>query len=84
MITGDSTKGKSVKAQVITESLIVVQESDILDTESHINNKNLSGKRKGSVVVCERTDGNLTLLVSTGASPEDAWQEGGADFVATE
>ena len=72
-----SITGQRVAKAVDVESLPlvapIVSASEILDNSAPINNRALSGKRKGACVLVEQGDGSLVLAVARGQTPAASW-----------
>lgn len=76
-ITGDATKGTSVKTVALTLPQPVVAKADLLDTAHPINQAAMSGKQAGSTVIVAET---FELAVASGTKPADKWKVKGSDL----
>lgn len=71
-ITGDATKGASVKTIALTLPQPVVAKADLLKLDNPINDKAMSGKQLGSTVLAE-DGGKLFLVAADGDKPSSLW-----------
>lgn len=79
MVTGDSTKGKSVKPFVAAMPQSVIDQDRLSDVNDVINQKARSGKELGATVIAvDMTDPDNPVLVglaiASGSKPEDEWK----------
>lgn len=51
----------------------IVPEAYLLDEDHPINDRALSGKQEGALVICERTNGDLVYAMARGDQPTDGW-----------
>jgi hypothetical protein len=58
---------------VVANPLSVVTEEEIRDLDSPVNNKHVSGKKKGSMYLIEMNDGSLQLGIASGSRAGDKW-----------
>jgi glucan-binding YG repeat protein len=58
---------------VVANPLSVVTEEEIRDLDSPVNNKHVSGKKKGSMYLIEMNDGSLQLGIASGSRADDKW-----------
>jgi glucan-binding YG repeat protein len=58
---------------VAANPLSVVTEEEIRDLDSPVNNKHVSGKKKGSMYLIEMNDGSLQLGIASGSRASDEW-----------
>lgn len=69
-ITGQ--RGVSHQAKVATEVAPIVDISDVSDVNSYLNQKYLSGKQEGYIVLVKKGSRH-SLYSATGSKPEDKW-----------
>lgn len=71
-VTGQKTpKGTQTYATHLIAP--IVTEAYLLDQAHPINDKALSGKQEGALVICERTTGDLVYALARGDKPTDGW-----------
>jgi glucan-binding YG repeat protein len=58
---------------VAANPLSVMTEEEIRDLDSPVNNKHVSGKKKGSMYLIEMNDGSLQLGIASGSRAGDKW-----------
>lgn len=76
-MTGDATKGASVKNIALTVGAPIVAKADLLNTKHMINQKAQSGKAEGSFVIVKETH---SLAIASGAKATDTWKVAGVNL----
>lgn len=71
-ITGQKTP-KGIQTYATHLIAPIVPEAYLLDQAHPINDKALSGKQEGALVICERTTGDLVYALARGDKPTDGW-----------
>lgn len=70
-ITGQ--RGKSHAAKILPTLMPIVSESDLLDPNSWVNQRDLSGKQEGACVIVQRTGGGREVAIATGDTASSPW-----------
>lgn len=71
-ITGQRASNKLTKAADVLNAPIVTQ-AELVDPTSSINDRALSGKKRGAIVYVQLTGGQITTAVAQGSEASDAW-----------
>lgn len=51
----------------------IVPEASLLNQDHPINDRALSGKQEGALVICEMANGDLVYALARGDQPTDGW-----------